>query len=658
MKGIFSGFSENDGDYIRAAIHALTYSEGIDEATLVRRVFGLAKSAYAKLEPLSGTPHELLDEVFSGAPGGLADMTVLKFEDIAEIPKDLSVGDVLVFEGEGSSGIPIYDGESFVSLTGGGEPCKSYTDGERFAILRPTLLLDPEPNSDFEKEELSEAQTALLATAEAYFMRGYRAQYDDSRFTRVGGGEFRWQIGVRNPEDYTADRWGYINCAAFTYELYRVALGFDLGSLYTTYNLMRHYSKCGFSENEPMYPFYYVPNPNADESERARIESEFLGKLRVGDLAVVRRNNGSGHVLMYIGGGRFVHSTGSSYNYKESFETHEPTVLVIGVWEYFFNPVAKNYIFSESGLVTQLCIVRPLDVFSGEIPENTQSRVKNMRGIFSEKLSDSKGAHSVNAGEEITYTFKIKNLTEEARFVDICDAIPCGTEFVCGDFDRTGERLSACVTLAAKKCTALSYTVRVLDTCSEKICDTGATVGGVKHACAEISVKKTLSEKDREAVARAVEYFVESKESCASGAELVNKIYERAGLGAFFDSTDIDNIEHGLFVAEEFYLLREGGKYTSMIASTLYGGRNLQTENRYSESCKDSSERVRLPRLHDFMTGDLILLKNQSNTEFYIYTGKGQIVNLTEKAEYDSLSLKSRLEGLLAAYNYFVVLRI
>lgn len=653
--GIFSGAHESNESYIRAAIDALRYSEDIDEGVLVCRVYDLALTSYAKLASLRGEPREILDAVFADGEGELADMAVFKSENADVRAVELSLGDIMVFEGEGSSGILIHDGENFVSLGKGGIPCNEYSQARRLAVFRPLRVLEHARKFDFAQEELSEAQTALLATAEAYFMRGYRAQYDDSRFTRVGGGEFRWQIGLRNPEDYTRDKWGYINCAAFTYELYRTALGFDLGSLYTTFNLMGHYSKCGFSEGEPMYPYYYVPNPNADEEERMRVESQFFGTLRVGDLTVVRRSNASGHVLMYIGDGRFVHSTGASYNYEQARETHEPTVLVIDAWDYLFCPSAKNYVFSESGLVTQLGIIRPLDKFSGEITENTRNRVKNLRGIFAEKLSSVNGARTVRIGDEITYTFDIRNLTEKKRSVDICDSIPYGTELVCGELIATGDALSASVTLEARESRSLSYTVRVVSDACDKICDTGATVGGVTHACSEIGIKNTLTDGQRESVSKAAEYFLQFPTSSV-GAELVNEIYAKAGCEAFFDSASVAEIEKSLFEAEEFYLLKQG-KYASMIPGNLYGGRNLQTENLYSATCKKSSGRIRLPRRRDLMLGDVIIIKNKAASEFYLYTGGDRLLDLTDGAKLDALLIKERLEGLLSAYNYFAVLR-
>jgi len=649
-----------DEETIRYAIRIMSYSEGVDDATLVRRVYSLAFSTYARLEAISGDAHSILEKIFSDSVGDLEsklrEMTCLSSDTSESIRAQLlSLGDVLVYESADRSGILIYDGEKFVLLSDGGRRVDLPEKLGRFAILRPLSILGALRCRDEDMGNLSEEETALLRTAEAYFFRGYRCQYDDSRFTRVGGGEFRWQIGAIAPEDYTRDRWGYINCAAFMYEIYRNALGMDLGALYTTYNLMEHYSRLGFTKGEPMYPFYYEPNPESDEGERARIEAEFFATLRVGDLAVIRRNNGNGHVLMYVGCGRFIHSSGSSYSYADSRETHEPTVLYINGKDYLFNPDAKNYVFSKTGFITQLGIVRPLDLFSGEIPENTRNRVKFMHGIFAEKLSSVKGGHTVRVGDKITYTFRVENLSREVRRVDICDRVAHNTEYVCGELKLNGDKLSASLEIPPSGTASVSYTVRVL--LGEKICDTGATVSGVRHGVGEIFVKNTLTDVEMKKLAEVAESFVGAKIQSPSGISLVNLIYEKAGLGVPFECTNTMEIEKELFIKEEFYVFRDGGAYSDMIAPGMYGGRNLQTENRYSAESKKSTDRVRLPRRHDLLPGDVLFLRRLNDTEIYLYTGGERLLSLTDGALWDTVPLKERLEGLLAAHNYFVFFR-
>lgn len=650
----FEGLCKTDEKYLCAAIDALSYSEEIDDATLIRRIYALTLSAYARLDDLCGTPRELLDAVAAGESEALSEMTVSSTDCGCVLTSgEIFVGDILAFEADAESGILIYDGEKFVSPSG--SSVEGYKNARRSALLRPSRYLKTLPLEDTVTDGLSEAQIALLATAEAYFMRGFRCQYDDSRFTRVGGGEFRWQIGLREPEDYTTDRWGYINCAAFTYELYRVALGFDLGSLYTTFNLMSEYSKNGFVENKPMYPFFYAPNPNADEVEKKKIEESFFAKLEVGDLVVVRRSTGTGHVMMYIGGGRLAHSSGASYKYDDSYETHEPTVMVLKVWEYLFESTAPNYIFKDDGYITQLGIVRPLDKFSGEIPENTRNRVKNMRGIFAEKLSSVKGYASVCEGDEITYTFKVKNLGKEVREVSISDSLPHGTAYSSGELDFDGERLFATLSLAPRAEAQISYTVRVTDGEIGKIRDTGATVCGVKHSTGDIIVRNSLSDGEKAAISASAASLVSDESASVFGFGLANAIYSGAGVKAPFDSVNPADIERELFVVEEFFVLREESKYVAMIPDGLFGGRALQTQNLYSATCKKSSARVRLLREHDLLAGDMIIVKNTGDVELYLYTGDA-IFNLTEKKECEK-PYKGFLESLIAARHYFVVLR-
>jgi hypothetical protein len=96
-------------------------------------------------------------------------------------------------------------------------------------VMVSSSMIDP--------DSLNFNQKALYVTALNYLLRGERIQYDDSRLSSIGGAEYRWKKGVVSPESYTADEWGYTNCAAFCYDLYLYALGFDIGS-YTTSGLI------------------------------------------------------------------------------------------------------------------------------------------------------------------------------------------------------------------------------------------------------------------------------------------------------------------------------------------------------------------------------------------------------------------------------------
>jgi uncharacterized repeat protein (TIGR01451 family) len=329
--------------------------------------------------------------------------------------------------------------------------------------------------------------------------------------------------------------------------------------------------------------------------------------------------------------------------------------MVLKVWEYLFDSAAPNYIFKEDGYITQLGIVRPLDKFSGEIPENTRNRVKNMRGMFAEKLSSVKGYASVGVGDEITYTFKIKNFGKEDRELFVSDTLPDGTSFVSGGFGLDGKGLSATVFLAPRAEAQIFYTVRVTDGEIGKIRDTGATVCGVKHSTGDIIVRNSLSDGEKAAISASAASLVSDESASVFGAELANAIYSSAGVKPILESLDLSEVEREIFVAEEFFVLREESKYAKTIPDGLFGGRALQTQNLYSATCKASSARVRLVREHDLMGGDLIMVKNTEDIELYLYTGDA-IFDLIKKIECEK-PYKAWLESLIAARHYFVVLR-
>lgn len=653
-------FGIREARLIRKAIAALRFSDYKDPITLLKGVFVIAFSEELRL---FGSVREILDSL-----GSSDESPEIKFikETVVSCasPSDaLSVADVAFTEDNNGFGVFVFDGEWVRDLTNGfarldtSEFLKVYQEAKRKAILRPSLVLHGCPErGGYVNETLTEAQQALIETADAYVMRGYNCQYDDSRFTRVGGGEFRWQISKKEPEDYTSARFGYVNCAAFSYELYRTALGMDLGDLYTTYNQMRMYTEYGKRIGEPMYPFFYELTHCESDEEKVEIIKQIKGTLRVGDLIVYRRKNGTGHVIVYVGDGVVVHSTGASYNYGKACETFEASIRYMNLDGSLFNKESARNIFTE--VISRICIIRPLDKFCGEIPENTLNRVKNMRGITAERLSSVSGARTVNTGDIITYTYRIFNSGEKAKTLEIRDKIPQRVEYFDGEGEFFEGEFSKSITLGAGEEKRISYKVKVTGLPGELISCSECTVGGVLHGSDSIRIARTLTENEKNALIDTVGHFEQLGFECRCAAERVNRIYGGAGLPSPFCSHDHLHIERELLTAEEFYILNKGGRYIGIIAPGLYGGRNLQTQNLYCESSKECSDRVRLVRCADLVEGDVIIVKGTQEAEFMLYTGEERLRKLdTDALEYDCIAIEARLEGLLSAHNYFLVLR-
>ena len=508
---------------------------------------------------------------------------------------------------------------------------------------------------------LNDKQKAVIATAEAYLLRGEKLQYDDSRFGSTSATEYRWQVGYNAPEDVTSGNWGYTNCAAFTYDVYLQALGYTLPSSMFTTNALVHKSP-----DYNMRVYYYERAADSVQSaeEKAKVQKEFTEALVPGDIMVILRGS-YGHAMLYIGNGTFIHSTGSSYSYTSStgYEQYEPTVRYHRIMDYFFNESSKGYVF---GPVTHLAIVRPLDVITGEIPQSTQNRMANMQGVMAQKLASHSPAATVNRGEEMTFTFEIFNTNTKSVKLDVHDSVPANAVYVGGAQKESGGKLSWTVEIPAGERVSLSYKVKVRDDApygGEIVSE--STVGGIAVNCPAVQIRRTLTEAEQKALVDAVK-ALRAEGSKLASLELVNEIYKRAlGVEKIFTDTDFAVItrgEEGIFQnytvngtkqqagGKDVYTTHAEGKYWNLLAPTLYGGYRLHTE-------KYTFERVRLPKEHDLIPGDIILGKTSSSESIVMYIGEDICVSMKADMPNDSVGIDMRLERLHGYAYYYAILR-
>jgi predicted TIM-barrel fold metal-dependent hydrolase len=111
--------------------------------------------------------------------------------------------------------------------------------------------------------------------------------------------------------------------------------------MYTTSNLAKYAAQNG------MEAFVYNRTPKSvqTEEEKAKVKAEFLAALQPGDLVCIRRESGTGHVMLYIGNGELIHSSGSNYKYtgvEYGVETTEASIRRVLVENYFFNPTLSS----------------------------------------------------------------------------------------------------------------------------------------------------------------------------------------------------------------------------------------------------------------------------------------------------------------------------
>ncbi len=587
---------------------------------------------------------------------------------------DLVIGDILFVKDANGARVYVYDGDDLISFTNGYEKADTTSAinaanvANYYAVMRPTMTMTSLTLSDPDAPalDLTPQQKALVETAYQYVLRGTRLQYDDGNLGTSS--EYRWQIGSYQPEDVTEQNWKYINCAGFTYDIYRMALGYDLEGLYTTASLMRHFTN-GNAESD-MYPFYFQwdANIHSDKTRQAEIEKRFLETLEVGDLVVITRGTttgGYGHVMMYVGNGMLAHSTGSTRS--GDTEIYEPTIRYMNVWSYLFNPTASNYLFIEtpsSSTVYQTCIVRPLSKCGNiDIPENTENRLNNLLGIISEKLSSHPEGLTVNKDEEITYTYKIKNTNKTARTLEITDVVPANSTLVAApDAALDGDKLSWTVTVGAGETVTVSFTVKATGEYGSYIYGAEGKVGGVRHTCPGTYIENTLTAEQQAAILEAIEYYRANNTEGLTNFALVNAIYERAGLPApFADGVTSTTLKADLFKASttnsSLYEFNKNSEYYEMVAPTFYGGGKFYTRNYYSSTNKTSSDRSRLPRTQGLVFGDIIVAEFSSSSGLYMYTGEGSLVSIGATLGYDTRTTHNRLQRMLSAGKYYTILR-
>lgn len=542
-----------------------------------------------------------------------------------------------------------------------------------------------EPKDNLIKIEYeSPAQQAVVETALAYLARGSRIQYAD---TRLVTGDFissdvryRWEKGKNSPEDATQQNYIYTNCAAFTYDVYYHALNYDILS-YTTASLIE--------KGKPEMVYKYYPTGKETAEEMAEVEKKIRDTLKMGDIIVVRYNGtrkGNGHAMLYVGADvlknveaeandapegnattaattaataaknytyDIIHSGGSNYSYGEFKEKFEKNGIISKTSvDLLFDESSSRYVFSK---LISVGIVRPLNIFDGEVPQETVDRINNLHGVVAEKLSSHPIGTTVNPGDEMTFTFAVENRTGKEKALAIRDVVPANTTYVSGAEKVDGTALSWNVTVPAYGKSEISYKVKVnADTpYGEYIVSDAATVGGVSVVCPSVMVAKSLTADQQATLKTAIAKFAESE---LEGPELLNAIYNEAfGVAALPDDT-MDEILDNAFISFlgllDYFSPNSEGAYAEMMVPTMYGGR--ATAPGYD--VEEVQVRTRLPYAHQVMVGDVLVASetaDNSRPKLYLLAGDTSYDLLNGmKAE----DCNARLEKMLGN-NRFIILR-
>ena len=631
---------------------------------------------------------------------------------------DLISGDLIFVNKSGETKLYIVDGTKLVHL-GKTEVVRQIDPStvlpglpaaDKFVVIRPSInlnitfsLQEGEYFNDYDKGEYTDLEKALIATAETYLLRGDRIQYTDDM---TGKSVYRAENTTKQPEDYTVDQYGYTNCAFFTYDVHWATYGyaakaadqFDvIVNLSNTSNLASAASRGWNAEtmtgsNKSTIFYYEPPKTTVDnkvvsaltDAEKEALKQQIYSLLRPGDLINIRRSTGSGHVMLYVGNGTIIHSSGSNYSSTNKTDTHEASIRFRMVAD-LFDPEIYNETSCVYNLVS-FSITRPQNLTNPVISENTANRVANMQGVIAEKISSTAMGKTVNCGDEITYTFYIFNTNPEAKTFAVKDVLSEHVTFVSATNGGTctGSDISWSITVPADTRVSVSYTVKVKDGVAAYTAIDGskATINGVTHKCIDTYVANTLTADQQQKLINAVNTVKGMDISGMTGIQIINLIYKTA--------FGVDNI-FGENVTTEAQLFN--GDYTNnvgifndttywsnkayvsvmdastanaakMVAPGLFGGQNVYNSSKAGETyfrylnVGNKTLRSRYFWEKDLVVGDIFMLRGSSTMYLYIYVGNDTFVNLNGTKVFDTTSVSTRFQYAPAnTWKYMAVLR-
>ena len=275
---------------------------------------------------------------------------------------------------------------------------------------------------------MTEKQNAVFETGLAFYEKKPYTQYQQTRIsggTGSGYGRFRPQrrepfatIGEISPQKYT-----WLDCSSFVWAVYNNAFSNfyenSTSLFYPQTGDIMNMAKSAYDKGqigEDKLFVYYRPVTAAERTAAAngdltaftKIANEIKALLQPGDLVDFRRTTDSGHVVLYLGNGYTVESTGSDYEYDKMADKFESSgalyyrgltsyLLKVGIASGTTGSIFRN------NVLEYVAIVRPLNGKNLTISDNARALAENS-GVTASKTALARG-QSAAPGETIPTRF-------------------------------------------------------------------------------------------------------------------------------------------------------------------------------------------------------------------------------------------------------------
>ncbi|MBQ7624240.1 MAG: C40 family peptidase, partial [Clostridia bacterium] len=441
----------------------------------------------------------------------------------------------------------------------------------------------------------------LFATAYMYYAMGRAVQYDQMSLDNVTKTVRRLTQGAA-PEELTPQRLTYLDCTWFVHSAYKSAVNYvlkpSLGSKVINITEGCVYRWVG--------PDGTVPVEDA--------VAEFRATLQPGDVMMYfDRSAGQGHGMLYLGNGIYIHCSSSNrksrgsadYNFSADIDAREYLGGVdFGKLDLIIDPSLNTCFFKSN---EEVSIIRPLSL--GYTPtENATKRLNNLAGVVTWKETTAYRGQTVNPGDDVTFTYVLRNDNDTAKTVAIKDVLPDFTVYKSGDIAFTNGSLNTSVVVPALSEKRISFTVTVLETAEASViaCDK-TQFGGITHYCNPIYVARTLTPEEQATVSSA-------SVTASSATELIAKTY--ALIGQTVNIPENSELINSLFTiggsADPYYYATVGtGYYSTLIPQYLTGGKNMKGEL--------SGNRIKNITLDNLMCGDVLaVMADNATVKLYL----------------------------------------
>ena len=265
-------------------------------------------------------------------------------------------------------------------------------------------------------DTMEQKREALQTVVKAFLDRGVYTQYDQRSMDRLIQATPRRRKYLP-PEAGNSQYTHFLDCSGYMSAIYLTAFGYELPSDLTWIMV------------DQMEPRKYLYNVTHQETLKdiARIREEMYAILQPGDLITWQRYTGSGHIVMYLGEGRYTECTvppkaKNSYN----FEERKNQIYERGLWlrESFDVkfPDTEEKREENPGLfherIMRFSIHRPVEIM-GDILPQTKLRMGKAKDLWCAVENSAPGLRQAYPGEQVDYTVIVRNQAENTREITV-----------------------------------------------------------------------------------------------------------------------------------------------------------------------------------------------------------------------------------------------